>query len=314
VTIRRAPRPESKYLQIRNDVIDDQRLSLKALAILIKILRRPDHWRTDRETLASQCREGVTTVRTALKELSAAGYLVHNKYQDERGHWITESIIYDTPPDGSLENPPGASGMPPETGGGKSTSGVTRQNVKNFAKPQVAPEAGSPTADSPPVKELTLREEKELRETSEVQSPDQPVASSQNGSAAASSGGFPRVDVEILCQHLADWVVRNGSTPPKITDKYWRTPARLLLEKDGPDRNGRPLDKAMALVDWCQNHSFWHTNVRSMEKFRAQYDAMRLQANAEWEAAQLQPARPQPGRSSYQAYQDPDHAAYFEEL
>jgi hypothetical protein len=88
----------------------------------------------------------------------------------------------------------------------------------------------------------------------------------------------PRADVEQLCTHLADKIEVNGSKRPTIT-KAWRDEARRLLDIDA-----RPLDKALALIDWCQNDTFWRSNVQSMPKFRKQYDQLRLKALAEWEA------------------------------
>ena len=49
------------------------------------------------------------------------------------------------------------------------------------------------------------------------------------------------------------------------------------------DLDKRPFTKAMALLEWCQNDFFWKSNIHSMAKFRAQYDQLRLRANAEWE-------------------------------
>lgn len=68
-------------------------------------------------------------------------------------------------------------------------------------------------------------------------------------------------------------MIDNGSKPPRITDT-WRREARLLL-----DRDGRDLDKALRLIDWCQEDSFWRANIQSMQTFRRQYDALRLKAN-----------------------------------
>ncbi len=87
--IRRAARPTRDFLIIRNSTVQDPDLSLKALGLLTRILSRPDDWRIDRDSLASECKEGVATVRTALQELTAAGYLVHTKRQDEKGRWVT---------------------------------------------------------------------------------------------------------------------------------------------------------------------------------------------------------------------------------
>lgn len=81
-----------------------------------------------------------------------------------------------------------------------------------------------------------------------------------------------RVDVEALCERLADRIIDNGCKPPTITDG-WRRDARLLLDKDG-----RELDKALRLIDWCQADSFWRSNIQSMTSFRRQYDRLRLKA------------------------------------
>ncbi|MFE2998701.1 hypothetical protein ACFXG4_27325 [Nocardia sp. NPDC059246] len=81
----------------------------------------------------------------------------------------------------------------------------------------------------------------------------------------------PRDDVEALCTRLHERITTNGSKAV-ITAK-WRTDARLLL-----DRDGRDLDKALNLIDWCQRDPFWHKNILSMTKFREKYDQLRLNA------------------------------------
>lgn len=87
----------------------------------------------------------------------------------------------------------------------------------------------------------------------------------------------PREDVEALCRHLADRIEGNGSKRPRVT-KAWREQARLLL-----DRDGRDVDKAHRLIDWCQDHHHWRSRVQAFPKFRDHYDAMRLQAISEHE-------------------------------
>lgn len=82
-----------------------------------------------------------------------------------------------------------------------------------------------------------------------------------------------REDVEALCNHLYRRVVDNGSKAA-ITAK-WREAARLLI-----DRDKRPLAEAHALIDWCQKDTFWMSNIRSLPKFRDQYDTLRLQAQS----------------------------------
>lgn len=104
-----------------------------------------------------------------------------------------------------------------------------------------------------------------------------------------------RPDVEKLCAHLADWMVRNECVRPEITEG-WRTAARLLLDKDGRD-----LDKALALVDWCQQDPFWKSNVHSMPTFRKQYDRLRQRATDDWQRSRSK---------SYQPYRNPDPDEY----
>lgn len=73
-----------------------------------------------------------------------------------------------------------------------------------------------------------------------------------------------------LCKLLADLVESNGSKRPTI-GKTWTDAARLLLEKDN-----RPLDEAITLIEWCQQDSFWKGNILSMPTFREKYDQLRL--------------------------------------
>jgi hypothetical protein len=85
-----------------------------------------------------------------------------------------------------------------------------------------------------------------------------------------------RDDVDQLCTCLADHIEKNTGERPRISEE-WKTEARLLLDKDG-----RELDKALKLIDWCQNDEFWHTNILSMPTFRKQYIQLRTKAVAEW--------------------------------
>lgn len=94
---------------------------------------------------------------------------------------------------------------------------------------------------------------------------------------------IPRPDVEELCQRLASRMVENGSKAPTISDR-WRTEARLLL-----DRDQRPLENALRLIDWATADSFWKANILSIPKFREKYDQLRLKANEELAARRSGP-------------------------
>lgn len=99
-------------------------------------------------------------------------------------------------------------------------------------------------------------------------------ATTTSSSDAAVAGADPkavREDVEELCEHLRARVVGNGSKA--TVSKGWRDAARRMLDIDGRD-----AAEAHRLIDWCQDDSFWCSNVLGMSKFRAQYDALRLKA------------------------------------
>lgn len=105
----------------------------------------------------------------------------------------------------------------------------------------------------------------------------QDPGTSENSSAAGRDQPGDRDDVEVICLRIRDGMIRNGFKPPTIT-QAWRREARLLL-----DRDGRVLDKVLNLIDWCQDHHFWKTNIKSTSKFREQYDTLRLQALNEYQ-------------------------------
>lgn len=113
----------------------------------------------------------------------------------------------------------------------------------------------------------------------------EPVPSSPNGEEAST-----REDVEALCIRLRDRMIANGDKPPTIT-KRWRDEARRLLDIDE-----RPLDKALALIDWATADAFWRANIRSMPTFRDKYDQLRLKALNEWERGSGQRGQQPNGR------------------
>lgn len=76
-TIRVASR--SRYTVISNAAINDARLSFRARGVLVWLLAKPDDWTTSAEALASQATEGRDAVRSAMRELANAGYIIRDK-------------------------------------------------------------------------------------------------------------------------------------------------------------------------------------------------------------------------------------------
>jgi hypothetical protein len=125
MTIIRAERPHNKFAIIRNEVLQDERLSFRARGILANILSRPDNWRCSAWDLATEGREGRRAILTALTELETFNYLKRVKSQDDKGHWKTESFIYDQP----VDNPDYYVNKSVDKLGDKSSTGVRKPDV-----------------------------------------------------------------------------------------------------------------------------------------------------------------------------------------
>lgn len=81
------------FTMITNTTIDDDRLSFRALGILVRCLSKPDHWETNVNELArGECREGRDAIETALRELECYGYLRRTRLRKPNGqwHWVSE--------------------------------------------------------------------------------------------------------------------------------------------------------------------------------------------------------------------------------
>lgn len=117
--IRRGPRLADNFSVLSNAVLNDDRLSFRARGVLAWLLSKPADWRVRSEAIAGQSpAEGREAIRTAMRELVELGYLVREKYRDERGRCYTIQTVYEEP---------GTSGNPsPEPKPRKSNSGQAR--------------------------------------------------------------------------------------------------------------------------------------------------------------------------------------------
>lgn len=97
------------YSVINNTVLQDKRLSWKAKGLAAFLLSKPDDWLIIREVLKEESSDGETAVRTGLEELKRFGYLVRTRMQNERGVFVWENVLYETPRDPVyplVDNPP----------------------------------------------------------------------------------------------------------------------------------------------------------------------------------------------------------------
>lgn len=93
----RSARPHQNFTVIHNEVIEQKDLSWRARGLLVYLLSKPDHWRTNIAYLASQGSEGVHAIRMAMLELERCGYIRRVRKQNSRGQWSTYTVIFDRP-------------------------------------------------------------------------------------------------------------------------------------------------------------------------------------------------------------------------
>lgn len=128
MAIVRKATPRGNFTIVRNELIQDMSMSLRARGLLIYLLSLPDDWRTDSVTLSKENKEGRDAIRTALQELEDSKYLQRTKIQLENGQWITEWLIFDHPVDAPLETT--EDGFPVIGSSGT----IQRTNTKNLLK------------------------------------------------------------------------------------------------------------------------------------------------------------------------------------
>ena len=95
MSIIRSPRKASNFTIIANSVCCDPRLSMRALGLLVRLLSRPDNWRTNSESLAREFGVGKDQIRSVLAELTETGYMVLEKGQNDSGQWMSNWIVFD---------------------------------------------------------------------------------------------------------------------------------------------------------------------------------------------------------------------------
>lgn len=96
--------------------------------------------------------------------------------------------------------------------------------------------------------------------------------SNTSSDIASDPDADPSDEIKNLCQHLADWIERNGNKRPTVGKRWYRA-CRLLIEVDG-----RTADQIRTAIDWSQKDPFWSSNILSMAKLREKYDTLRAQA------------------------------------
>lgn len=85
------------YTIINNSIVNDDRVSYKAVGIWLFAFSRPADWQFYICDLAKRHNSGKKEIRSGLKELENAGYLVRKEVRDSKGRISYEWYFYETP-------------------------------------------------------------------------------------------------------------------------------------------------------------------------------------------------------------------------
>lgn len=94
--IRSVRAAEGRYVQIANSALQDHRLSLSARGLIGYVLSLPPDKTFTAAWLETQVPDGRREIRSALRELAAAGYYRSTKHSTG-GTWIWDQVISDAP-------------------------------------------------------------------------------------------------------------------------------------------------------------------------------------------------------------------------
>jgi hypothetical protein len=81
------------YTVVANEIINNSDIDWRDLGLLVFLLSKPDHWEVSTTNLANERKAGVDAIRTSLKALRDAGYVVMRKNSDGS----VDYVIFDTP-------------------------------------------------------------------------------------------------------------------------------------------------------------------------------------------------------------------------
>lgn len=132
-TIFRVIKADNPFVQIDKYCLNDTALCWKAKGLLCYMLSKPDNWKFYDTELVHHSVDGITSLRSAIKELKNAGYIVKRVIKDEKGRIIEhETLVYERPqPDHEnphLDNP--QSGACNTTNNDNTNKKITNKEIK----------------------------------------------------------------------------------------------------------------------------------------------------------------------------------------
>lgn len=103
MAIIRVAKQPNQFSIIDRTPAEDTRLSMKAKGIMFYLLTKPDNWTLNVKDLIKSSADGRDSIYSGLKELRELGYISMKKYQNTKGQFEIEYIVYENPIELSTE-------------------------------------------------------------------------------------------------------------------------------------------------------------------------------------------------------------------
>jgi hypothetical protein len=100
---------KDRFTVISNELLNDNRITDKALGTLVRLLAKPDNWNLNINHLVKTGKQGRTAIRSSIAELERAGYIHRRVTRGKSGRITgTEYLIYEqaVPPEKALKDIP----------------------------------------------------------------------------------------------------------------------------------------------------------------------------------------------------------------
>ena len=240
------------YTVMANHHLRDERLSLKSKGLLSLILSLPDDWRISIEGMTQFSADGKDAIRSAIRELTDAGYITRAQTHSEAGTFSGyDYIVHETP---AASPSSGFPTMEKPTTENPTTENPTLRNTERLSTnilpvvPQSDADGGNPSvslaADTSPVRGGTEGETGEAAEDDPLR---QPAAATSPGGRGKRRGTAKKAP-----DYRPDTFARFWAAYPRGEDKQGAIAAWDELKPDDATLQAmsRALVRQRASEEW----------------------------------------------------------------
>lgn len=94
----RVYKESGNFVMVHKNFIHDSNLSWKAKGILLYLLSRPDDWQVYETEIVKHSSDGLSGLKSGIKELEQVGYIQRNRKRDDKGRLKEyEYLVYEQP-------------------------------------------------------------------------------------------------------------------------------------------------------------------------------------------------------------------------